>query len=146
DTLRTRVTLRAGRARRPGRTGRTSRAGVALRAGRAHRPCRTGRTGVALRSLRPWRPLWSCLAPADPDLRRPAAVAGAGVDHTQVADVLLVAAVDDSARVGNRRKRDAPANGTHDHADKQPARPSKCESAHRAPLSSGGGRTPRYWT
>src|SRR5207247_10489458 len=28
----------------------------------------------------------------------------------------------------------------------QPARPSKCESAHRAPLSSGGGRTPRYWT
>src|SRR6185295_1056304 len=102
---------RAGVALRPLRAcgpGVTRVALVALRAGgpgRPDRPLRAGRAGVALRPLRACGPggsLWALgpgLAPGDRDLRRPAAVAGARVDHAQVADVLLVAAVNSPTRV-----------------------------------------------
>ena len=149
------VAIRTGRADGTRRPSRAGSAGVTLRTGRADGTCRPGRTGVALRSLRslwplrPLRPRWSGLAPADGDLRRPATAAGAagaGVDHTQVADVLLVAAIDDSIGAGNRSKRNAPANGPDDHAGKQPAQSSQCESVHRHPSHQEAAAHLDMWT
>src|SRR6185369_4865360 len=108
------------------RAGRTGGARVALRACRA---------GIALRALRPYRSHRAGLIPTDRDLRRPAFVAVAGVDHSEVADVLLVAAVDDSARVGDRRERHR-ATGEErprNHPEQEPAPTGEPEPAHCEP-------------
>jgi hypothetical protein len=75
------------------------------------------------------------------DLGVSAPLASAGIDHPQVADLLLVATIDNAIRIGNCRVCDAPGeNSPEDCAWQEPAAVAELESTHRLALSLAGTR------